>query len=214
LRHEISHTYHQLFQGKRPHEITPPPAVTAKKRGVGPKSRYANEAADVIAVKHRLHAYTKPKSSERYFGPTPSEDPTKPTDPEALAQLDDPNPSTELFRAIHAFQADEVESIRPDGAVDIPGKTWSALHGGTPPAEPEEPASDPSKPAPSSPPPASTVDPKRTLYCLLMHLQPVAIDGSLATQLPWLTRVKLEPAPGDPDPAEEAAKRARREREE
>lgn len=195
LRHEIPETYHQLFQGKRPHEVGPSsgPAMTTKDRAIGRKSRCANEPADVIAVKHELHAITDP-DGRPYF------------DPDDPAELDDPIATKALEKAIIAFQEREVEGLeKADGVVDIPGKTWLALHGGTPPAEP--------KPTePTAPPPPPAADPTRVLYSLLMHLQPAPIDAAVVKAFPWVTRVKLAPSPGEPDPAEEEAKRVREER--
>lgn len=199
LRHELAEDCYALFQGKDPADVDPTsvtPTTTPKKRAVGTKSSCANRAADVTTVKHRLHAHG-------YYPPKPDD----------LADLDAPSVSKVLSRAIEAFQRDHVPSISADGVVDIPGKTWTALHDGSPPPEPD-PAIEPEPDAPTPNAPTRPPDPKRVVYSLLMHLQPLPLTNATADAFPWLTQVKLEPDPTAPDPAEEEAKRAAREREE
>ncbi len=199
LRHELPPTYYQLFKGEDPGQIEPTPGATTttKDRAVGTKSRCANEPDDVVQVKHKLHEHAD-DSGQPYY------------DPVDLADLDLGVVAKALKEAIQAFQRGEVPEINADGVVDIPGRTWSALHDGAPPELPVPEPGEAPPPKPVEPP----VDPERVVYSLLMHLQPAAIDKALAKAFPWITQVALEPDPGSPDPAQEEALRARQRREE
>lgn len=204
LRHEISPTYYNLFQGKSPAAVDPKPSKKAKVRAVGTRRHCTNDLADVVQVKRKLNEHNYP--------PLPGDDegtPPRPYyEPKNAADLDDPTVTAELGNAIAAFQKANVPGIKPDGVVNIPGATWTALHDGAPPDEPSKPTK------PGAPP---SVPPERVLYSLLMHLQPLAIDRKLAEAFPWLARVKLsaEPvAPPPEEPDEEERKRAQQEHEE
>lgn len=197
LRHEIPELHFRLFQGEAAEDVKPTPAPTPKDRAVGRKKRCANDPADVVQVKQQLHAHTR-KGGAPYYAAD-------------AADLSDGSEVTKTLRnAIIAFQDNEVGSINPDGVVDIPGKTWSALFDDAPPEEPEAPPPVVDAPVnPSGPP----TDPKRTVYSLLMHLDAVPTTNALGKEFPWLTRIKPPPQPEpEPDPAaEEEEKRAEEE---
>jgi len=181
LRHEIPETYVALFGGASPEDVKPKP-IEIRDRAVGRKKRCANSPADVIEVKNKLYEH-----GHGYY------------DPDDLTDLDDGSyPSKALKKAIKAFQNHEVPDINPDGVVDIPGKTWTALHFGVPPKEPD-PSEDPTEPS---------ADKGRFVYSLLMHLQPLAMTNKLAKDFPWLAKVDLALDPDEPDPTEEEAKKA------
>lgn len=189
LRHELAEDSYALFQGRDPTDVEPKPISEPKPkaRAVG-RRHCTNLPADVVAVKHALHEHLDDGGHPYYD----------------LADLDAPETSKALWAAIAAFQAERVELKSPDGVVDIPGKTWTALHHGSPPTEPAtEPTVEPS--------PARPLDPKRVVYSLLMHLQPLPLTDATANDFAWLRQVKLAPNPADP--AEDQALRARDDRE-
>jgi murein DD-endopeptidase MepM/ murein hydrolase activator NlpD len=199
LRHEIAEDCHALFQGKDPAdiEVKPTSKPKPKSRAVGKKSHCANQPADVVAVKHALHAHRNPAP---YYGPAKAIEPTEDGYAaylDELAELDSPETSKELEAAIKAFQEEKVGSISPDGVVDIPGKTWSALHDGNPPKDPPP---DPIV----EPPPERPLDPTRVVYSLLMHLQPLPLTDATAKDFAWLGQVKLSPNLDDPAEVEAA----------
>jgi len=184
LRHEIPETYVALFGGASPEDVKPKPIET-RDRAVGRKKRCANSPDDVIEVKNKLFEH-----GHGYY------------EPDDLTDLDDGSyPSKALKKAIKAFQNHEVPDINPDGVVDIPGKSWSALHYGSPPKEPEP-------EGPTDPTEEPDVDPRRVVYSLLMHLQSLAMTNKLAKDFPWLAKVELALDPDEPDPTEEEAKKA------
>jgi len=194
LRHEVPESCYALFQGKGPRAIAiePPRPTEPEDRAVGTKSRCANQLADVTRVKQQLHAHHDAHGQPYY-------------DPDDPAELTTDTVTSALASAITAFQTDVVVDIHPDGVVDIPGKTWTALHDGTPPVEPT--------PEPTDGPPPRPLDPQRVLYSLLMHLEPITIDDELARTFSWLTRVQLALMPGELDPTQVEAERAQQERE-
>lgn len=178
LRHEIEEAPWRLFQGEPPRVVSPK-TTDVKSRAVGTKSRCANEPPDVLAVKAALHSH-KNKDGRPFYNPDEATD------------LENPAVGKTLRRAIEAFQ-EEVVKINPDGVVDIPGKTWTALYDGAPPEEPVAP-----------PPPEEPVDPGRVIYSLLMHLAPLPLNARTAEAYPWLRQVHLDPKPGDQDEEDQA----------
>ncbi|MEM7156931.1 MAG: peptidoglycan DD-metalloendopeptidase family protein [Myxococcota bacterium] len=190
LRHQIPEPFYAQFQGDAPTEDPKKPGGAAKEkdRAVGLKTRCANLPDDVLVVKQRLH-------DKGYYKPSKE------------AHLVDPSPGSTLKKAITAFQEAEVDGIKPDGVIDIPGGSWTALHDGAPPEDPE-PSEEP-EPQPDTP-----TDPTRVVYSLIMHLDAVTIDAKLAKTIEWLKEVEMETDPSVPDPEEEEAKKAKKEHEE
>lgn len=186
LRHEIEESTWRLFQGQPPRVVSSK-TTDVKSRAVGTKSRCANDPPDVLAVKAALHTHMNKEGRPFY-------------DPDEAADLENPAVGKTLRKAIDAFQK-EVVGINPDGVVDIPGKTWTALYDGSPPEEPVAP-----------PPPEESVDPARVIYSLLMHMAPLPLKAKTVEAYPWLRQVHLDPKPGDQD-EEETAKRAEATRE-
>ncbi|MCB9718925.1 MAG: peptidoglycan DD-metalloendopeptidase family protein [Myxococcales bacterium] len=207
LRHEVSPAHYEMFRRNDPEWVEPTPPAKAKDRAVGLKSRCANEPEDVKAVKRKLWEHRR-DDGQPFYDPG-WDGGTEP--PDLQEGTIRGNLRKVLKRAIMDFQGQRVPKIvredgsvstlKPDGVVDIPGRTWTALHDGSPPTEPTSP--DPESPAEPDAPSSPTTDPKRTLYCLLMHLQPLAITNALAERFEWLSRVRLTPEPEPSAPPKE-----------
>lgn len=199
LRHQISERAFALLQREGPLEDPPPapPVSKPKKSGVGLEG--TNPEEWVVYVKQRLNELG-------YYNP----------DEESLLS-DGAQTEPEFIDAIKTFQEAtkrEGSKWRPDGLVEIPGRdttTWGKLHGGKAVAPPPLSDDDDDNNDPGA---GEELDPKRTIYSLLMHLDSIPLEEEeeeeekRLEQLPWLKRVQLEPTGDAPDPsAEEKAKR-------
>lgn len=184
LRRELSKAVYDRMQalGDEPSSPEAPNEIEDDDEpvhGVGPGA--TNEADDVVAVKRKLSEHVNPKTGSPFW--------TGPIDATADAALTE---------AIRTYQRVALNYSRPDGRVDIPGKTWTELHDGSPPPEDDEPIQD----DPAAPEePEEELDPKRVVYCLLMHLAPKSAEDMVKVA-PWLSRVKLSEQPDEPAPEE------------
>jgi murein DD-endopeptidase MepM/ murein hydrolase activator NlpD len=189
IRHEVPKSvYERMQQGPEPPAPGPEPEKAYKgKIAVG---RKVSDPAAVNKAKARLHE----------LGHYSPDDP---------ARLSDGKVEAALGEAIKAFQRTIPNPYKkypekwPDGVIDIPGHTWSYLF------PPEEKSAAPA--APKQP----ETDPNRTIYVLLMHLQPLTLEEARAADIKWIERVKLATeAPAEAPAEEEAPKHDPRDREE
>ncbi|MBA3548961.1 MAG: peptidoglycan DD-metalloendopeptidase family protein [Nannocystis sp.] len=183
MRHELSQAVFERMQSgsAAPKPEPKPTTPTSGKIGFGYK--VTNPEA-VNKVKARLYEL-------EYY------------DPDEPARLTDGAVERELGEAIEAFQLTLDNPYKkkpekwPDGVVDVSGYTWDHLF---PPEEPSEEPAAPKQPA---------SDPKRTVYCLYMHLQPLTLQEARAAGIEWVERAKLpagaEQASEAPVPAEVSA---------
>lgn len=197
LRHEISEEAYRRLQF-RPTDPPPPdpkgPKAPKKPKKPPPPAvgRDApNDPAFVVEVKHLLH---DAKSGPYY----------QPADP---ASLDDPAVDDALVTAIKVFQKQKELPYPfkkkgkpwPDGVITKGFKTWEALLDDQPKPTPT-PGTGPSQPADDGPTDTpDELDPKRTVYCLFMHLDPRPLDATTATSFPWLKDVVLAPRADEVD---------------
>ncbi|MBZ5709254.1 peptidoglycan DD-metalloendopeptidase family protein [Nannocystis pusilla] len=189
IRHEVPQSvFERMQQGSDAPTPGPEPTKTySGKIGVGYK---VTDPAAVNKAKARLHE----------LGHYTPDDPARLSDGKVEAALGD---------AIKAFQRTIPNPYKkypekwPDGVIDIPGHTWSHLF---PPEEASDAPAEPQKPA---------TDPNRTIYVLLMHLQPLTLKEALAADIKWIEKVKLATdAPTEAPVEEEAPKEDLRDREE
>ncbi len=183
MRHELSQAVFERMQSgpAAPKPEPKPTTPTSGKIGFGYK--VTNPEA-VNKVKARLYEL-------EYY------------DPDEPARLTDGEVERELGEAIEAFQLRLDNPYKkkpgkwPDGVVDVSGYTWDHLF---PPEEPSEEPAAPEQPA---------SDPKRTVYCLYMHLQPLTLQEARAAKIEWVERARLpagaEQAGEAPVPAEAPA---------
>lgn len=212
LRHQLSEFAARMFMGKHPTDDDDPvaPGHGRKKQppaSVGPGG--SNTREDVVAVKHALRNRFDGTGAPYYA----------PADPDVLMRGETDGA---LFDAIERFQDSlpRPKSMKkshpwPDGVITKGGYTWHALFGEGRGAEGGSAEAPPSADAPqaeggdTTEPDRPALDPKRTVYALLMHLGPSSLGAH--AKLPWVTRAKVDPRPGNAD--EEAIARAQRERE-
>jgi hypothetical protein len=216
LRHELSPHAARMFRGKHPtddDDPTPggPGGGGGKKVPLGVGRGATNLPDDVIALKLGLHAHLTPTGSPYY-------------DPADDAALVDPDPDDRLFAAIDAFQLTQPRPKKmkksrpwPDGVVTRGGYTWRAIFGpehapapsrdgareGGDTPEPEAPigGDTPEPKAPiggDTPEPPPPLDPRRTVYCLLMHLGAADLRASAAAY-DWLATARANPRAGNDD---------------
>lgn len=104
-----------------------------------------------------------------------------------------------FLEAILRFQSDF--SRNPDGVIDIPGSSYHRLQERVELQRRErEVAAAVGRGEPAPRP--------KTVYSLLMHLQPEPLEDALVSRIPWLGRVQLEPT--EAERAQEEAERAQR----
>lgn len=191
IRHEVPHAVFERMQaGPDAPKPGPAPAKThSGKIGVGHK---VTDPAAVNKVKARLHELG-------HYAPG---------DP---ARLSDGAVEPALGEAIRAYQATLSNPYKktpgqwPDGVIDIPGHTWANLF---PPEAASEGSDAPTKPATA---------PDRTIYILLMHLQPLTLEAAQAAGIEWVQRARLSTgssAPAEAPAEEEGPSEDLRDREE
>lgn len=217
LRHELGEEVANLLGGKSPGDADDDPASGGKGKGKakvphGVGLGATNPVQDVVAVKLGLHAHGDESGRPFYAPPDP-------------ASLTSGVPDDALFDAIKAFQGTLPRPKKmkkshpwPDGVVSKGGYTWSAIFGGSkqkaPAAEAEvgdttEPAEPEGGDTPEPQKPAEPPDPKRTLYCLLMHLGAASVEA-VAKTADWLGTARVAPRPGNDDEVLLVASRAER----
>ncbi|MCY0989515.1 peptidoglycan DD-metalloendopeptidase family protein [Nannocystis sp. ILAH1] len=182
IRHEVPQTvFERMQKGPDAPKSAPEPAgPKSGKIGVGYK---VTDPSAVNQVKARLHELG-------YYVPA---------DP---ARLNDGKVEAEFGEAIEAFQSTIDNPYKkhpeqwPDGVVEVSGHTWNHLF----------PAEDASEE--SAAPAKSASDSNRTIYCLLMHLQPLTLKEARTAGIEWVERARLPAgsdaaaeAPAEPDEA-------------
>lgn len=175
LRHEIGVSAFRELR-RKPGDPPPPPSIdpkpTKKKTAVG--TGKSNPAVTVKQVKRRLFELGH-----------------YPADEDEEQRLESSGIDGVDVAAIKSFQIavgpkkKSWESWWPDGVIDVPGHTWSALFPKGPPQEPGGPQ-EPEGPEEPEPPPPESLDPERTIYSLFMHLEPLDADAALAKGIAWL----------------------------
>lgn len=180
IRHEVPQSVFERMQ-KGPDAPKPGPKPAGPEGGrIGVGSKVTDPEA-VNRVKARLHE----------LGHYLPDDPARLSDGEVEAALGD---AIEAFQRTIANPYKKNPTRWPDGIIDIPGHTWNHLF---PPEAPEGASDEPA--APKKP----AVDPNRTIYCLLMHLQPLTLKEARAADIEWVKRARLAAAA---DEAAEAPK--------
>ena len=205
LRHELSEPVANLLQGKPPGGDEPGKGK-GKGKGKGPPAGVGRGATnppdEVVLVKARLHAIATAAGTPYYV-------------PEELHDLLGGVPDERLYAAIDAFQntlprPKKMKKARPwpDGVITKGGYTWKALMQAAPAPEPapsEGAELEGDDPQPDDPVGGDTVepqpprDPKRTLYCLSMHVGAASLASQ--TRMPWLARARVALRPGNADDA-------------
>ncbi|MBL4687074.1 MAG: peptidoglycan DD-metalloendopeptidase family protein, partial [Nannocystaceae bacterium] len=169
LRHEIGVSAFRELQ-RKPGDPPPPPSIDPKptKKNPAVGMGKSNPAVTVKQVKRRLFELGH-----------------YPTDENEEQRLESSGIDGVDVAAIKSFQIavgpkkKSWESWWPDGVIDVPGHTWSALF-------PKGPPEEPGGPEEPEPPPPESLDPERTIYSLFMHLEPLDADAALAKGIAWL----------------------------
>lgn len=204
MRHEISEVVASLMLGKpleppTPGKPTPKPAANAVGRNA------ENPPERVLEAKARLHAVLD-ASGQPYYAPA---EPAALTDGAAdeafcaaIEAFQDslPRPHTKKGKPVHKW---------PDGVMTVDGPSWKALFkAATPPLEQAgTPEGDDGGTDPEPPPPRK-LDPKRTVYSILMHLGARRVDAAMAGTFEWLKRAQVPPRAGNEDDDAIAERRA------